>query len=560
MSRTAAVLLALFFVACAGGSSVSTTPVPAASAPSTRAIPGPLPPAPDVSADTVKGEPPRNWQLLDQEQDHIAGVSSERAMKELLAGKAPKRTVVVAVIDGGVDTAHVDLRANLWQNPREAAQNRKDDDGNGYVDDVRGWNFIGGRDGKDVNQDSFEATRVYAGCQHRAPGGDFSVLPPGDQATCKRAAAEYEKALNDMKSALPNIQQADRVLKAITAVLKTALHSDSVTDEGVAKLKPTSDDVSRAKTVYMQITAQGITRAEIDKSLAEVNNRLNYGLDLKFNPRTIVGDDTMNVNERGYGNSDVTGPDASHGTHVAGIIGAVRGNGIGIDGIAPAVRIMVVRAVPDGDERDKDIANAIRYAADNGANVINMSFGKGLSPHKDAVDAAVKYADSKGVLLVHAAGNDGADNDSTESYPNARYIGGGRPANWIEVGATSWKGGAELPASFSNYGAAQVDLFAPGVDILSTVPGSKYERDSGTSMASPVVCGVAALVMAYYPELTAQDVKRILLNSAARHPAQMVTKPGDDKGGLVPFGSLSATGGIVNAYNALKMAAQVVGR
>jgi subtilisin family serine protease len=217
---------------------------------------------------------------------------------------------------------------------------------------------------------------------------------------------------------------------------------------------------------------------------------------------------------------------------------------------------MMVRAVPDGDERDKDIANAIRYAVDNGAQVINMSFGKGFSPQKAVVDAAVKYADAHGVLMIHAAGNDGADMDSVQNFPNARYLDGGRPRNWLEVGASSWKGGTDLAAEFSNYGQTQVDLFAPGVDILSSVPGDKYERDSGTSMAAPVVTGVAALVMSYYPELSAFDVKRILLNSATRHPDQMVTKPGS-KGDKVPFGTLSATGGIVNAYGALKMAAAV---
>jgi subtilisin family serine protease len=264
----------------------------------------------------------------------------------------------------------------------------------------------------------------------------------------------------------------------------------------------------------------------------------------------------MNVNERGYGNPDVMGPNAQHGTHVSGIIGAVRGNAGGMHGIAPAVKIMMVRAVPDGDERDKDIANAIRYAVDNGAQVINMSFGKGFSPQKAVVDAAVKYADAHDVLMIHAAGNDGANMDTVESFPNPRYLDGGRPRNWLEVGASSWKGGSGLAAEFSNYGQTQVDLFAPGVDILSSVPGDKYERDSGTSMAAPVVTGVAALVMSYYPELSAFDVKRILVNSATRHPDQMVRKPGS-KSDNVPFGTLSATGGIVNAYEALKMAAAV---
>jgi subtilisin family serine protease len=236
---------------------------------------------------------------------------------------------------------------------------------------------------------------------------------------------------------------------------------------------------------------------------------------------------------------------------VAGIIGAVRDSSIGVAGIDPAVRVMAVRAVPDGDERDMDIANAIRYAVDNGASVINMSFGKAFSPQKAAVDEAVKYADAHGVLMVHAAGNDGENSDEKPSYPTPLYLEGGRAQNWIEVGASSWKGGDSLVAEFSNYGHTRVDVFAPGVDILSTIPGG-YERDSGTSMATPVVSGLAALIMSYFPNLTAADVKRIILASATRHD-QTVIRPG---GGTAPFSSLSVTGGIVNAYDAIKMAQQ----
>ena len=356
---------------------------------------------------------------------------------------------------------------------------------------MRGWNFIGGRDGRDVDQDTYEATRVYVGCRTKAPSGNFGALSAAERATCTRATAEFRKLRTEAEAELPNIEQASQVLTAVVKTLKAALKTDSLTGELVATLQPASPDVARAKAVYVSLARQGATRAAIDEALKELNARLHFGLDTTLNTRAIVGDDTMNVNERGYGNPDVMGPDAQHGTHVSGIIGAIRGNAGGMHGIAPAVKIMMVRAVPDGDERDKDIANAIRYAVDNGAQVINMSFGKGFSPQKAAVDAAVKYADAHNVLMIHAAGNDGANMDSVQSFPNPRYQDGGRPRNWIEVGASSWKGGSDLAAKFSNYGQTQVDLFAPGVDILSSVPGDKYERDSGTSMAAPVVTGVA---------------------------------------------------------------------
>jgi subtilisin family serine protease len=287
--------------------------------------------------------------------------------------------------------------------------------------------------------------------------------------------------------------------------------------------------------------------------------RLEYGLNPEFDPRHIVGDDYADATERVYGNADIEGPSAEHGTHVAGIIGAERGNGIGVDGIAPAVRIMVLRAVPDGDERDKDVANAIRYAVDNGADIINMSFGKGYSPRKDVVDAAVRYADEKGVLLVHAAGNAGADLGVEPNFPTRDYTGGGEPGLWLEVGASSWRAAENLPAPFSNYGDEEVDVFAPGVDILSTVPDNAYEPNSGTSMAAPVVSGLAALLMAYYPDLSAAEIKQIILESATPYADEPAVRPGSE-GERVPFGTLSATGGVVNAYEAIRLAEQRSGR
>ncbi|MEO6446664.1 MAG: S8 family serine peptidase, partial [Gemmatimonadaceae bacterium] len=261
------------------------------------------------------------------------------------------------------------------------------------------------------------------------------------------------------------------------------------------------------------------------------------------------------LSNRFYGNNDYRGPDASHGTHVAGIIAAKRDNGVGINGEADNVRIMSVRCVPDGDERDKDVANAIRYAVDNGAQIINMSFGKDISPAKRAVDEAVKYADSRGVLMIHAAGNDGVDLAVTPNFPTPVYLDGGRAANWIEVGASSWRGKDALAAPFSNYGKEQVDVFAPGVDILSTVPGGGFERQSGTSMAAPVVSGVAALLMSYFPQLSAADVKRLIVGTAVQYGDTMVARPGaEGPEDRVLFSALSATGGVVNAYEAVKAA------
>jgi subtilisin family serine protease len=263
-----------------------------------------------------------------------------------------------------------------------------------------------------------------------------------------------------------------------------------------------------------------------------------------------VGDDLDNPNERYYGNNNVTGPEASHGTHTAGIIGAVRGNGKGLDGVANDVRIMVVRAVPWGDERDKDIANAIRYAVDNGATVINMSFGKTLSPDKAVVDDAVQYAVSKDVLLVHGAGNDGANNDSTGNFPGPHYLSGGEAAGWIEVGATGRKKGKHLVASFSNYGKKELDIFAPGEDIYSTMPGNKYQEDSGTSMAAPVVAGICALIREYFPDRKAADIKALLMRTVSTQKDEVVV-PGTDRV-KKPMKEISVSGGVVNAGQAVQ--------
>jgi subtilisin family serine protease len=555
-------LAALGLAACASAKPSTETPAPAPVQAPAPATSSPAPARPATTPTTPPPGPaiteaPRDWQLLDVASDRVVGVSARRAERELLTGKQPKRTVLVAVIDGGIDTAHVGLKANLWTNPKEVAGNGKDDDNNGYADDVHGWNFIGGKDGKDVHQDALEVTRLYARCTKATEGTSAAKLPMPDAATCKRAAEEFEKERGETQQLAQQVEQISAVMTRANDILKRAIGGDSLTKAKVTAFQPTSAETQQAKMMWLRLDDAGISPSALEDAKKEVESKTKYGLNPQYDPRTIVGDDYANTAERRYGNGNVMGPDAKHGTHVAGIIGAVRGTQGGIDGIAPNVKLMMVRTVPDGDERDKDVANAIRYAVDNGAQIINMSFGKGFSPEKAAVDEAVKYADSKGVLMVHAAGNDGENLAEKPSFPTPVYVGGGKPNNWIEVGASSWKSPDSLAAPFSNYGKAQVDVFAPGVDILSTVPGGGYERESGTSMAAPVVSGVAALLMSYYPNLSAADVKRILMDSATRYADQRVLRPGAENNERVPFGSLSITGGVVNAYAAIKLAEQM---
>ena len=499
---------------------------------------------------------PANWWLLDAQQDRFPGVGAERLYREVLANRRPQRPVVVAIIDSGTDIAHPDLDGNVWTNAREVAGNTRDDERNGYADDVHGWNFIGGRDGRNVGVDTYEVVRVY-GSLRRYEGANPDTLR-GDARReydlFRETKAQVERQRTSAQQMLTEIRGFEEVLNRALGILRQQVGADSLTVANVTRVQSARPEVAQARQLYLQIAAQGFTPRQVIEQRKELEERVEFALNPDFDPRrTIVGDNYANTAERSYGNTDVTGAFADHGTHVAGIVAAERGNE-GVNGVAPAgTRLMIVRAVPNGDERDKDVANAIRYAVDNGAHIINMSFGKGYSPQKQAVDDAVRYAEQKGVLLVHAAGNEGENLNENDNFPNRRFVTGGEARNWIEVGASSWEGGERLAAPFSNWGKGQVDVFAPGAQILSTVPGGRYERNSGTSMAAPVVSGVAALLMSYFPTLTAVQVRQIILDSATRYTDQMVLRPGSESE-RVRFGDLSDTGAVVNAYAAFQMA------
>ena len=521
---------------------------------------------------------PNGWHMMDKEKDGVSGVSADKAYQFLKSKNLKSNTVIVAVIDSGIDTAQEDLKPIMWTNPGEIPGNGIDDDHNGYIDDVHGWNFLGGKDGKNVKVDSDERSRVYYGLKDKWDNKEVnkSKLSKADlfeyemfekaKAEIKGNDSDADGAANIDVAALKNLQVT---LKENDSILKKALGKDTFTGNDLNAYTTKSFAERRAKNDFVGMMKSNNmldqTNFEFIGGLGEYieyvegeQRKAKSKLTAPENYRkNITGDDETNFNARGYGNNDIMAETSMHGTHCSGIIGAVRGNGKGMDGIADNVRIMMLRAVPDGDEHDKDIALAIRYAVDNGAKIISMSFGKSFSPQKQWVDEAFAYAESKNVLLVHAAGNDAKNVDTADNFPNPNYVLGGRASNVITVGASAEPKSGSYTASFSNYGKKEVDVFAPGLKIYSTLPGgNNYGNLSGTSMACPLVAGIAALTLEYFPTLSAKQLKYVIEKSA-QSPGVKVKKPGTDD--MVDMSTLSKTGGIVNAYEAVKLAATLTG-
>lgn len=530
-------------------------------------------------AQTQKEDVPKGWHMLDKASSGYYGVSADKAYEFLKSKNLKSNTVIVAVIDSGIDTLHEDLKSILWTNPKEIPGNGIDDDGNGYIDDVHGWNFLGGKDGRNVKEDSYEGARVYYSLKNKWDNKEVNIA-----ALSKKDADEYKMFLkakaeitgNDGKEDqfadvdVSSLKNLHATLTKSDSILKLAMSRDTFTGNELDNYTTKSLTERKAKNDFLGIMKANNLMDQTDNELiAGLNEYIEYiegekrKAEAKGKPpieyrKNIVGDDETDINNTGYGNNDIMASTPMHGTHCSGIIAAVRNNGKGMDGIADNVRIMMLRAVPDGDEHDKDIALAIRYAVDNGAKIISMSFGKSFSPQKQWVDEAFAYAESKNVLLIHAAGNDAKNVDTADNFPNPVYINGkGRAGNVITVGASGDPKAGGLTASFSNYGKNEVDVFSPGVKIYSTIPGgNNYGNLQGTSMACPLVAGIAALTLEYFPNLSAKQLKYVIEKSAQK-PDIEVTKPGTED--TVQLSDISRTGGIVNAYEAVKLAATLKG-
>ena len=488
----------------------------------------------------------KNWGHLDLLNDTIPGMSVEKAYKELIGSKKGTN-VIVAVLDTGFDLDHEDLDDVLWTNKGERAGNGKDDDNNGYIDDIHGYNFLG-----ESYNEQLEAARIVR-------------LKLGDAKMQAEAKAKVDEGYN---KALRNKQQYEQILQAVQnadAAVKKHLGKNEYTKKEVADIKPTDEAMQQHVAVLMQMYTfeDSIPKVlkELNEGIIHFTDQVSYHFNVNFEGRNLVGDDPYDFNSRGYGNGNPQNINAneSHGTHVAGIIAAERNNGKGMNGVANNVSIMAVRMLPNGDEYDKDVALAIRYAVDNGAKIINASFGKSFSPNAEWVYDAIKYAAENDVLIVHAAGNEGDDIDDmgNPNFPND-HMRKNTPEiadNVITVGALSPKYGSTMVASFSNYGANNVDVFAPGDAIYSSEPGNTYDFRGGTSMAAPAVAGLAALIRSQYPRLSASQVKHIIMDSGLKPKTKVIL--GGEASKSASLNEISVSGKMANAYNALIMASQV---
>ena len=513
---------------------------------------------------TEEKKVPTNWHQLDRTETGYNGISLDKAYDLLKAKKLKSNRITVAVIDSGIDTLHEDLKPVLWTNPKEIPGNGKDDDKNGYIDDIHGWNFLGGKDGRNVKVDSYEGARVYHKLKAVWEGKEVNVdqLSAADKASYQTYLRAKDKVVGGVnQEEVGYLKMLYPKFKAGDSVLRAELSKEEYNGNDLKDHSTTNSDAKMARGLILSISkANNSYEISNTQLLDELSGQLRKADDAGKAPqeyrKDIVGDNEADINDRYYGNNDIMASTPFHGTHCAGIIAAARNNDKGIDGIADNVRIMMLRAVPEGDEHDKDIANAIRYAVDNGARIISMSFGKDFSPEKQWVDDAFRYAEKKGVLLVHAAGNDSKNVDTAYNFPNPVYADGkGRATNVITVGASGDEKNGGLTASFSNYGKKEVDVFAPGVSIYSTIPGTTtYGNASGTSMACPVVAGIAALILQHYPAFTPQQLKFVIEQSAIVSK-EKVNIPGTSE--KTDLSELSRTGAFVNAYEAVKLAGTI---
>ncbi len=491
-----------------------------------------------------------DWYNLDLATDGVLGISANKAYQQLSTDNI--KPVIVAVIDDGVDIYHPDLAGKIWLNTGEIPDNGIDDDGNGYIDDVHGWNYLGNPSGENIKNETLEITRLYRSYKERFGDMAPESVSKSDQKAYKKYLeykSAYEEALAEIEEEFGQFAQLSAMYGGAYAYMTERMGRGDFSLDDLMAFK-VEDPQEQEVINFLLMAETGGLSEYLEEGALYFESALEYNYNLDFNPRTIVNEAEAREKNTAYGNPMVWASDPDHGTHVAGIVAAVRGNGLGVDGVASNAIIMPLRAVPAGDERDEDIALAIRYATDNGAKIINMSFGKSFSPNTELVDDAIRYAASKDVLMIHAAGNDAADNDRDRNYPDGSFGKRKSMSHWITVGASGPMADSSLIADFSNFGRKKVDVLAPGVQIESLVPEGGTKANSGTSMAAPVVSGLAAMIWGLYPELTATELKMVILKSVESYSDTAVYGPS----GPVVLKKVVRYPGVVSAPNAIERA------
>lgn len=507
--------------------------------------------------------------ILNWYNNHKEGMATDKAYKKLK--KKTPDTVIVAVIDSGIDTEHENLQGKIWVNKEEIPGNGKDDDDNGYVDDIHGWNFLGNNEGENQGPARLEVTRIYAKLKPKYDKydtldvEDFEVEDEEEYAFYLETKEKVQEGIEEYESYIAQINQFKTMLPMLPDMISNLMDKEDYTEKDLKKWKPEDAQGKQMKNLGLMLMSGELSEEALDEQIESIQGMIDHHYNPDYDDRSLIGDDYMDMEDLGYGNNDVKGPDALHGTHVGGIIGATRGNKLGNDGVANNVLLMSLRAVPDGDEFDKDVALAIRYAVDNGANIINASFGKAYTQLPEAVYEALRYAEENDVLFVHAAGNSGEDLHEFPNYPANMFPGQEEPfTNYLSIGASTRHHEERLAASFSNYGKERVDVFAPGAEIYSTVPENEYQIQQGTSMAAPMVSGVAAIIKGYFPELTMKEVRAVIVDSVVDFSETDQIRPGtglsvnEEGDNIVKFGELSVTGGLVNVKNAIQLAEEKV--
>lgn len=495
---------------------------------------------------TLDDEALKTWWQKDLEHDSIPGIGLQRLYDEFLQNREGEE-VIVAVLDTKLDIDHEDLKQNIWVNEDEIAGNGIDDDHNGYIDDINGWNFLGNANGDEVPYQSTEMVRIIKRYETKYANVDINTISGDETYDYLSAKKELEKK---QAAFLEDNHYLDSIStlyfdwkKQVVKALKGKPYSKETLDSLASVDKDFKDHTNWMKDMIdWGIEEEGFLQTYIDEN----NQYLNTHYSVAFDERKNVD----------IGNGNVKGNDMpfQHSTPVTGVIAASRDNGIGINGIVSKIKIMPVVMVSDGDEHDEDVAKAIRYATDNGAKIINMSWGKYYSTQPNLVKEAIAYAAKKDVFMVTASGNGAKNIDEEPNFPTDFYDQEEASNNFIKVGGISPSLDATFVASFSNYGKSQVDIMAPAVKIYTTDTENSYKTTRGTSYASPMVAGTAALLKSYFPYLTAAQLKEIILSSGTKLDL-MVKRPGNEEGdALVPFSSLSKTGSILNVYAAFQKA------